>query len=200
MKLALFERNKDDTIINSSESTKNNNIIEIQKNFFLNIIKLIIIPGEYLKEENNLKEPFSKIFFENISFFIFLRILKIKNFEKYINFKSSLAQLNVKQILENFNETCRKNPFLFIDSLERICNIRLNPFVKYKSSIDFNNMKYLKKDDIVIFIPEIKSFIEVKSISSFIFHNLLKNNKHIEDNNSILSKIDFNFFYSELNF
>ena len=200
MKLALFERNKDDTIINSSESTKNNNIIEIQKNFFLNIIKLIIIPGEYLKEENNLKEPFSKIFFENISFFIFLRILKIKNFEKYINFKSSLAQLNVKQILENFNETCRKNPFLFIDSLERICNIRLNPFVKYKSSIDFNNMKYLKKDDIVIFIPEIKSFIEVKSISSFIFHNLLKNNKDIEDNNSILSKIDFNFFYPELNF
>ena len=37
MKLALFERNKDDSIINSSDLIKNNNIIEIQKKFFLKI-------------------------------------------------------------------------------------------------------------------------------------------------------------------
>ena len=103
MKLALFERNKDDSIINSSDLNKNNNIIEIQKKFFLDIIKLTFIPAEYLKEEKNIKEPFSKSFFENISFFIFLKMLKIKNYDKYIDFKSSLAKIETKQILQNFS-------------------------------------------------------------------------------------------------
>ena len=62
MKLAIYERNKDDAIINSSEKIKNNNIIEIQKKFFLDVIKLILLPVEYLKELNNIKESFSKNF------------------------------------------------------------------------------------------------------------------------------------------
>ena len=176
MKLAIFERNKDDSIINSSETIKDNNIIETQKKFFLDIIKLILVPGGYMGGENFKKENFSKIFIENISFFIFLRMLKIKNFEKYINFKSSLAQIDIKQILQNFNETCRKNPFLFLDTLERMLNIRINSFIKYKSSIDINNIKNIKKDDIVIFIPQVHSFINISSISSYILTILLNNN------------------------
>ena len=38
MKLAIFERNKDDSIINSSEIIKDNNIIETQKNFFWGLL------------------------------------------------------------------------------------------------------------------------------------------------------------------
>ena len=197
MKLALFERNKDDSIINSSETIKNNNIIETQKKFFLDVIKLIFLPVEYLKEENN---TFSKIFFENISFFIFLKMLKIKNFEKYINFKSSLAQIEIKQILQNFNEISRNNCFLFLDTLERMVNIRINPFIKYKSSIDINNIKTINKDDIVIFIPQVKSCIDISSISSYILNILLKNNGDIKDINPILSKINFGFFFPELHF
>ena len=200
MKLAIFERNKDDTIINNSEIIKDNNIIEIQKKFFLDLIKLIILPVEYLKEENNNKESFSKNFFENISFFIFLRMIKIKNYEKYINFKSSLAQLDVKQILQNLNETSRKNPFLFLDTIERILNIRINSFMKYKSSIDINNIKNIKKNDIVINTPKVKSFIDVSDISSYILNIFLKNNKSPKNINPILSKIDFSFFFPELNF
>ena len=200
MKLAIYERNKDDAIINSSEKIKNNNIIEIQKKFFLDVIKLILLPVEYLKEVNNIKESFSKNFFENISFFIFLRMIKLKNYEKYIDFKSSLVQLEVKQILQNLNETCRKNPFLFIDTLERILNFRLNSFIKYKSSIDINNIKQIKKDDIVIFTAKVNSFIDVSAISSYIFNIFLQNNKEIKNNNNILPKIDLGFFFPELNF
>ena len=78
MKLALFERNKDEAIINSSDFIKDNNIIEIQKQFIIDIIKLIFLPVESLKESDT-KEPFSKTFFQNISFFIFLKLLKLKN-------------------------------------------------------------------------------------------------------------------------
>ena len=196
MKLAIFERNKDDSIINSSEIIKDNNIIETQKNFFLGVIKLIFVTGGYLGGVDG-KNNFSKIFIENISFFIFLRMLKIKNFEKYINFKSSLAQIDIKQILQNFNEICRQNPFLFLDTLERMLNIRINSFIKYKCSIDINNIKNLKKDDIVIFIPQVNSFIDISSISSYILTILLNNTKN-KNNNSILSKIDFGFFFPQL--
>ena len=199
MKLALFERNKDDSIINSSDVIKNNNIIEAQKKFFLDMIKLIFLPAEYLKEENIIKESFSKNFFENISFFIFLRMLKIKNYDKYMNFNGSLAQIEIKQILQNFNEISRNNSFLFFDTLERMLNIRINPFFKYKSSIDINNIKDIKKEDIVIFIPEVKSFIDINAISSYIFNILLKNS-NIEDINPLLSKINFGFYFPELNF
>ena len=200
MKLALFERNKDDSIINSSEIIKSNNIIETQKKCFVDLIKLIFLPIEYLKDEKNTKDAFSKSFFENISFFIFLRILKIKNYEKYINFKSSLAQIEIKQILKNFIEISRNNSFLFFDTLERLLNIRINSFIKYKSSIDINNIKNIKKEDIVIFTPEIKSFIDISSISSYIFTILLKNNNNINNINPILSKINFGYFFPKLNF
>ena len=200
MKLAIFERNKDETILNSSEKIKDNNIIEIQKKFFLDVIKLILLPVEYVKEENNNRESFSKHFFENVSFFIFLRMIKLKNFEKYINFKSSLAQLDVKQILQSFNDTSRKNPFLFLDTLERMLNIRINTFIKYKSSIEINNIRNIKKNDIIINTPKVKSFIDVSAISSFILNYFIKNNKNTKNINPILSKIDFCFFFPELNF
>jgi len=207
MKLALFERNKDENIINSSDLIKSNNIIESQKKLFLDIIKLIFLPVEYLKEEDsinnniNTKEKFSKIFIENISFFIFLKMLKIKNYEKYIDFKSTLVQIETKEILQNFNEICRKNPFIFFDTLERMLNIRINSFIKYKSSIDINNIKEIKKNDIVIFTPEIKSFIDINAISGYIFTILLKNNQNlIEDKNNLLSKINIGFYFPKLYF
>ena len=200
MKLALFERNKDDSIINSSDVIKNNNIIETQKKFFLDMIKLIFLPALYLKEENNTKESFSKNFIENISFFIFLRMLKIKNYEKYINFKSSLAQIEIKQIFQNFNEISRNNSFLFFDTMEKMLNIRINSFIKYKSSIDINNIKEIKKEDIVIFIPKVKSFIDISSITSYIFTIFLKNNKNIEDINPLLSKINLGFYFPNICF
>ena len=205
MKLALFERNKDENIINSSDVIKNNNIIQSQKNFFLDVIKLIFLPVEYLKEENsiknniNIKETFSKIFIENISFFIFLKMLKIKNYEKYLNFKSTLVQIEIKEIFQNFNEISRKNPFLFFDTLERMLNIRINSFIKYKSSIDINNIKQITKNDIVIFTPEIKSFIDINEINSYILTILFKNNQNlIEDKNNLLSKINIEFYFQGL--
>ena len=202
MKLSLYERNKDDAILNSTELNKNNSINETQKKLFLDLIKIIFIPIEYLKEENNnSKNNFSKIFIENISFFIFLKLLKLKNYEKYINFKSSIAQLDVKTIFISFNDISRKNPFLFFDTLEKMLNIRINPFIKYKSSIDINNIKNITIKDIIIFTPQIKSFIDTNIISSYIIsNNLLSNKKNITNDNNILSKIDINFFFPDMNF
>ena len=206
MKLAIFERNKDESIINSSDFIKDNNIIEMQKQFIINIIKLLFLPIESLKEEGS-QEPFSKKFFQNISFFIFLKMLKIKNYEKYINFKSSLSQLEIKHILIEFNEISRKNPFLFIDSLEKMINFRMKPFIKYRASIDINNLRNLTKEDIVIFSPKIKSFFEFSTLTSYIFTDFAsnspppKNNDNKNNNmNPILSNINLDNFYQNLIF
>ena len=75
-------------------------------------------------------------------------------------------------------------------------NIRINPFIKYKSSIDINNIKNITIKDIIIFTPQIKSFIDTNIISSYIIsNNLLSNKKNITNDNNILSKIDINFCF-----
>ena len=209
MKLAIFERNKDESIINSSDFIKDNNIIKMQKKFILDIIKLVFLPVESLKD-SEVKDPFIKNFFQNISFFLFLKILKIRNFDKFINFKSNLSQLEIKQILITFNELSRKNPFLFIDTLEKMINFRMNPFLKYRASIDINNLKTLNEEHITIFTPKVESFVDVGLITSYIFtdfaqnvppppskNNIDKNNNKI---NQILSKIELDYFYPGLIF
>ena len=201
MKLAIFERCKDESIINSS---KDNNTIEMQKQFITDIIKLILSPVELLKQTDS--KDFSKLFFQNISFFVFLKMLKIKNFDKYINFKSNLAQLEIKNILIEFNEISRKNLFLFIDTLEKMINFRMDPFIKYKASIDINNLNCLSKKHIVIFSPKTNSFINIFSITSYIFTDIY-NSKHPSNNstinidiNKLLSKLDLEDFYPYLIF
>ena len=201
MKLAIFERCKDESIINSS---KDNNTIEMQKQFITDIIKLILSPVELLKQADS--KDFSKLFFQNISFFVFLKMLKIKNFDKYINFQSNLAQLGIKNILIEFNEISRKNPFLFIDTLEKMINFRMDPFIKYKASIDINNLNCLSKKHIVIFPPKTNSFIDISSITSYIFTDIANskypsNNSTINiDINKLLSKLDLEDFYPYLIF
>ena len=205
MKLAIFERSKDESIINSSDYIKNNNIIEMQKYFIVNIIKLIFLPLESL-EESEPSEPFAKKFFQNISFFIFLKVLKLKNFQKYLNFESNLSQLEINQILITFNEISRNNSFLFIDTLEKMINFRMNPFIKYRASIDINNLKNLNKDNIYIFSPKIETFVEFSSITSYIFTYFAKetpptlDKEKIFDFNPILSKIDLGNYYPNLIF
>ena len=205
MKLAIFERNKDENIINSSDFIKDNNIIEMQKQFIVNLIKLIFLPVELLKDSTN-NESFSKKYFQNISFFIFLKMLKIKNFEKFINFESKLCQSEIKHILIQFNTIARNNPFLFLDSLEKMLNIRINPFVKYRASIDILNLKNINKDNIVIFSPNIKTFIDLSTLTSYIFTDFAKDAvppKTIDNKlnlNPILSNIDLDNFYPNLIF
>jgi len=204
MKLAIFERCKDESIINSSDISKNNNIIEMKKRFIVDIIKLIFLPIDSIRQSDS-KEPFSKLFFQNISFFIFLKMLKLKNFDKYINFKSTLAQLEIKNILITFNEISRKNPFLFIESLEKMISFRMNPFYKYRASININNLKNLTKNDIIIFPPNTKSFIDMSSIASYVFSDYANNtpppkSMKKDDFNEFLSKIEFDNFYSHLIF
>ena len=195
MKLAIFERCKDESIINSS---KDNSIIEIQKQFITDIIKLILLPVELLKQMDS--KDFSKLFFQNISFFIFLKMLKIKNFDKYINFQTNLAQLEIRNILIEFNEISRKNPFLFIDTLEKMINFRMDPGIKYKASIDINNLKCLTKKNIVTFPLITKSFIDIPSITSYIFTELANNNSSSKNSTELLSKIDLEDFYPYLIF
>ena len=200
MKLALYERSRDESILNSSMYTKENNMQETQKQLIANILKLILIPQEVLDNKN--LEYFVKLFFENISFFIFLNKLKLKNWEKYLNFTSKLTQLEIKQILLEFNEICKNNPFLFIDSLEKVINFRINPFIKYRISIETNNLINLKKEDIIICSPISKSFIDISSIASYIFTNISSTYQPEKKMkmNPILSKIDLTNFFPFLVF
>ena len=50
-------------------------------------------------------------------------------------------------------------------------NFRMNPFIKYRASIDIDNLRNLNKENIVIFSPKIVSFVNFSSIASYIFTN-----------------------------
>jgi hypothetical protein len=63
----------------------------------------------------------------------------------------------------------------------------MNPYLKYKVSLDVQNLKELKKEKIVIISPKIKSFIELSSITRCIFSKSIVYNNVI--NNSISNNL-----------
>ena len=65
----------------------------------------------------------------------------------------------------------------------------MNPFLKYKVSLDVQNLKELIKEKIVIFSPKIKSFIELSFITSYIF------SKSIDYNNVINNSVFIIYYY-----
>ena len=82
-------------------------------------------------------------------------------------------------------------------------NIRINPFIKYRASIDINNLKTLNKNSIDIFSPQIKSFVNFTTLTSYIFTDFARNlpplkgsiKENSESNfNKILSNIELDYY------
>ena len=198
LKLAIYEASKDKDILNSTDTNyRDNNIIELQRTLLINIIKFFLLPSQYIDTITSVdysKKYFLSQFLENLSFFVFMHTLKIKKFEKFYNFSETfLSKMNVKEIIKEYAITCRNNPFLFIDTLEKLINFRMDPYLKYKSSLNAQNLKDLKKEEIVIFAPQINSFIDLPSIAGYIFA------KSIGNNNMMNSSISNNYLLSSSN-
>ena len=194
IKLSVYEACKDKDILNSTDTnSRDNNIIEIQRTLLVNIIKFFLLPSQYIDKITSIdfgKKQFVNSFMENLSFFVFIHVLKIKKFEKILNFSETfLSKKNIKDIIKEYSIICRNNPFLFIDTLEKLINFRMNPYLKYKASLDIQNLKDLKKEEIVIFAPQINSFIDLSSIAGYIFAKSIGNNNLM--NNSISNNLLF---------
>ena len=53
----------------------------------------------------------------------------------------------------------------------------MDPHLKYKASLDAQNLKELRKEEIVIFASQINSIIDIPSIDGYIFAKFMgKNN------------------------
>ena len=198
LKLAIYEASKDKDILNSTDTNyRDNNIIELQRTLLVNIIKFFLLPSQYIDTITSVdygKKYFLSQFLENLSFFVFMHTLKIKKFEKFYNFSETfLSKMNVKEIIKEYAIVCRNNPFLFIDTLEKLVNFRMDPYLKYKASLDVQNLKELRKEEIVIFAPQINSFIDLPAIAGYIFAKCIGNNNMM--NNSISN----NFLLSSSN-
>ena len=200
LKLSIYEASKDKDILNSTDTnSRDNNIIELQRSLLVNIIKFFLLPSQFIDSVTSLdygKKYFLDTFLESLSFFVFMHALKIKKYEKTLNFSETfLSKMNIKEIIKEYSLICRNNPFLFIDTLEKLINFRMNPYLKYKASLDVENLKQLKKEEIVIFAPQINSFIDLPSIAGFIFAKSFFSNNMINisySNNLLLSSSNFN--------
>ena len=200
LKLSIYEASKDKDTLNSTDTnSRDNNIIELQRTLLINIIKFFLLPSQYIDSVTTLdygKKYFLSNFMENLSFFVFSHALKTKKFEKHLNFSENyLSKMNVKEIIKEYSIICRNNPFLFIDTLEKLINFRMNPYLKYKASLDVENLKELKKEEIVIFAPQIKSYIDLPTIAGYIFAKSIGNNNMINNsvsNNFLLSSSNIN--------
>ena len=199
LKLSIYEACKDKDILNSTDTnTRDNNIIELQRELLVNIIKFFLLPSQFVDSVTSIdygKKYFLETFMENFSFFVFIHTLKIKKFEKFLNFSQTfLSKMNVKEIINEYSIICRNNPFIFIDTLEKLINFRMNPYLKYKASLDIENLKELKKEEIVIFAPKINSFIDLPSIAGYIFAKSVGNINFINNslNNLLLSQSNIN--------
>ena len=200
LKLSIYEASKDKDILNSTDTnSRDNNMIELQRTLLINIIKFFLLPSQYMDSVTTLdygKKYFLINFLEILSFLVFLHALKTKKFEKNLNLSENyLSKMNVKEIIKEYSIICRNNPFLFIDTLEKLINFRMNPYLKYKASLDVENLKELKKEEIVIFSPQINSFIDLPNIAGYIFAKSIGNNNMINNslsNNILLSSSNIN--------
>ena len=200
IKLSVYEACKDKDILNSTDNNvRDNNMIELQRTLLVNIIKFFLLPSQFIDRITSFdesKKEFVNSFMENLSFFTFIHVLKIIKFQKFLNFSETfLSKKNIKDIIIEYSIICRNNPFLFIDTLEKLINFRMNPYLKYKASLDVQNLKELKKEEIVIFSPKINSFIELSSITGYIFSKSIGNNNLINNsvsNNLLLSNSNIN--------
>ena len=198
MKLSIYEASKDKDVLNSTDSSiKDNNMIELERTLLVNIIKFFLLPNEFIDSIFYEKKNFVQNFMENISFYIFLHSLKIKKLEKLLNISTFYSKLNVKEIIKEYALICRNNPFLFIDTLEKLINFRMNPYLKYRASLDIQNLKELKKEEIIIFAPKITTFIDFNDIAGYILVKCIVNNMN---NNNINSSISNNLLLSMSNF
>ena len=198
IKLSIYEASKDKDILNSTDSTiRDNNMIELERALLVNIIKFFLLPNEFLNTIFLDKKKFVDNFMENISFYVFLHFLKIKKYEKFLNISTFYSKLSVKEIIKEYALICRNNPFLFIDTLEKLINFRMNPYLKYRASLDIQNLKELKKEEIIIFAPKITTFINFNDISGYILAKSIINNNI---NNNINNSISNNLLLSLSNF
>ena len=180
LRLGIYERNKDPNLlyynnINKCEGNLNGNL----KYKIYELINSILF----------LKSNEMENIYNNLSFFIFIEYLKWLKLDDIFSL-NILNQSNdiykPLNLLEKFIKIARKNPFIFIDSLEYKLNIRINPFIKYESSIDINNLKKLDINDIIIFVLNLNNYINYEDINSYIliksiYKNSIKTN-NIEDN------------------
>ena len=198
MKLSIYEASKDKDVLNSTDSSiKDNNMIELERSLLVNIIKFFLLPNEFVDTIFYEKKSFVNNFMENISFYVFIHFLKIKKFEKVLNMSSFYSKLNVKEIIKQYALICRNNPFLFIDTLEKLINFRMNPYLKYRASLDIQNLKELKKEEIIIFAPKINTFIDFTDIAGYIFIKCIINNVN---NNMMNNSLSNNLLLSMSNF
>ena len=196
LKLSIYEASKDKDILNSTDSSiRDNNMIELERALLVNIIKFFLLPNEFTNTVFCEKQNFVSIFMENLPFFVFLHFLKIKKYEKILNLSTFYSKLSVKEIIKHYALICRNNPFLFIDTLEKLINFRMNPYLKYRASLDVQNLKELKKEEIIIFAPKISTFIDFSDIAGYIFTKSVLNSNLINNsisNNLLLSISNFN--------
>ena len=197
LKLSIYEASKDKDILNSTDSSiRDNNMIELERNLLVNIVKFFLLPNEYTNTYFSEKHNFAKNFMENLSYFVFLHFLKIKKLEKILNIPTFYSKLSVKEIIKHYALICRNNPFLFIDTLEKLINFRMNPYLKYRASLDNQNLKELKKEEIIIFAPKICTFIDFNDIAGYMFTKSILNNNNLINNsisnNLLLSMSNFN--------
>ena len=196
LKLSIYEASKDKDILNSTDSSiRDNNMIELERALLVNIIKFFLLPNEFTNTVFCEKQNFVSIFMENLPFFVFLHFLKIKKYEKILNLSTFYSKLSVKEIIKHYALICRNNPFLFIDTLEKLINFRMNPYLKYRASLDVQNLKELKKEEIIIFAPKISTFIDFSDIAGYIFTKSVMNSNLINNsisNNLLLSISNFN--------
>ena len=71
-------------------------------------------------------------------------------------------------LLTQFIISAKNNPFIFLNSLETMLNIRLSPFKKFQISISIENLKELKEEDIIIFDPKVTTFLNINEICNYI--------------------------------
>jgi hypothetical protein len=125
------------------------------------------------------KPEFVNFFYENLNFCLFLKRLKWKSIDEFLNF-NLLSNISCDEIFnqENFLldliSTARKRPLMFLQSLEHHLNLSIDPVVKFKSSIALEqflfhfNETYINEPE-----PKVSSYIKPKELSYYLFTKCL---------------------------
>ena len=155
--------------------------------------KIFLIIQSILKAETN---DFTKYFYDNLIYFTFIKVMKLKLLNDYYDFKVDFSsQYSTESIILDFIKTANKKPFLFLSILENQLNISIDKLIKFKASISRENFLHEFKSSHIIdneMIP--KSYINLSEVSYYLLAKCIftsKTSKKLDSLKDLKEKCSF---------
>ena len=175
-------------------TNNNNNTMKYDYNYSYNdnnmqsFFESVLSGNSNNNSNNHRKSDFVSFLFKQLSFFMFMKYLKLKSLcEEYKLSKwcyQCIDTLSVKEMMNRCITSAREHPFTFLNAIEDALNINIDVYMKNQLAISINNIEEFNVDHITQSELKVHSFVNTRDISTYVLAKVI----HIHNNFNNLSK------------